>query len=56
MNLYASGKQYNRKADIMEAIKTTMLEIEPAERKKSAKSMDNKLLAVIEKKGHYIKM
>ena len=33
MNLYAGGKQYNRKADIMEAIKTTMLEIEPAELK-----------------------
>ena len=30
MKLYEDGKQYNCKADLLEAIKTTMLEIESA--------------------------
>ena len=29
MKLYEDGKQYNSKADLWEAIKTTMLETEP---------------------------
>ena len=50
------GKQYNSKADLWLALKTTN-EIKPAEvRKKIAKSMDNRLLVVVEKKGHYIRM
>ena len=31
MKLYEGGTQYNNKEDLWEAIKTTMLEIEPAE-------------------------
>ena len=31
MKLYEGGKQYNRKADLWEAMKTTMSESEPAE-------------------------
>ena len=46
MKLYKGGKQYNSKVDLQEAIKT-------CEKKKS---MNNRLLAVIEKKDHYIKM
>ena len=38
------------------AIETIMSEIEPAEIKKITKSMDNKFMAVIEEKGHYIEM
>ena len=34
MKLYEGGKQYNSKADLWEAIKTTLSEIEPAEVKK----------------------
>ena len=34
MVICEGGKQYNRKADLWEAIKPTMLEIEPAEVKK----------------------
>ena len=41
MKLYDSGKQYNSKADIWEAIKTTLLEITPADVKNFFKSMDN---------------
>ena len=37
-------------------LKKTMLETHPAEVKKLTKSIDNRLLPVIEKKGHYIKM
>ena len=39
---------YNSKADLWKAIKTTMTEIEPANIKKWTKSMDNRLLDVIE--------
>ena len=57
MKLYEDGTQYNNKADLLKAIKTTILESEPAEvKKKIAKTKDNKLLAVIEKKSYYIKM
>ena len=31
MKLYEGGKLYNSKVDLSEVIKTTMLEIEPAE-------------------------
>ena len=48
-------KLYNSKADLWEAIKTTML-TETADVKKRTKSLDNRLLAVIEKKVHYIEM
>ena len=34
IKLYEGGKHYNTKADLWEAIKTTMLEIEHAEVKK----------------------
>ena len=55
MKWYECGKQYNNKADLWTAIKTTMSEIEPVHvLKKITKSMDNTLLAVIKKKGHYI--
>ena len=37
MKLYEGGKQYNSKADLWEAIKTTMSEIESAEVKKITK-------------------
>ena len=37
MKLYEGDKQYNIKADLWEAIKTTMSEIEPAEVKKDYK-------------------
>ena len=52
MKLYKSGK-CNSKADLWVAIKTTMSEIEPTEiKKKLTKSIDNRLLAVIEKTSH----
>ena len=35
MELYEGGKQYDSKADLWEAIKTTMIETEPSERKKN---------------------
>ena len=55
--LYENGKQYNSKTDLWKAIKSNMSKIEPVKvNKKITKSMNNKLLAVIEKKGHYIKM
>ena len=38
MKLYEDGKQYKRKTDTLEAIKTTMSEIEPAEIKKKNNS------------------
>ena len=38
MKLYEGGKQYNNKADLWEAIKTTMSEIESAEVKKNYQS------------------
>ena len=57
MKLYEGDKQYNSKADQWEAIKTAMLETEPTKvKKKVTKSMYNRLLAVIKKKGHDIKM
>ena len=37
IKLYEGGKQYNSKADLGEAIKTTMSEIKPAEVKKKKK-------------------
>ena len=40
MKLYESGKQYNSKADLREAIKTNTSETEPAEVEKITKSMD----------------
>ena len=49
VKLYEGGKQYNSKADLWKAIKTTKLEIEPAEVKTLSKSMDNRLMAFIEK-------
>ena len=53
IRLYEGGKQYKSTADIWEAIKTT---IEPAEVKnKRTKSVDIRLVAVIERKGHQIK-
>ena len=67
MKLYEGSKQYNCKADLWEAIKTTMSETEPTGVKKLTKSMgkitgicqvqdlDDRLLAIIEK-GYYIKM
>ena len=55
MKLYQGGKQYNSKADLRQV--TNMLKIEPAKVIKTlTKSMNNRLLAVINKKGHYIKM
>ena len=56
MKLYEGSKRYNSKADLWEAIKTTMSETKFADVKKITKSMYNRLLAVIEKEGHYIKM
>ena len=38
MKLYEGGKQYNSKADLWEAIKTTISEIEFAEGKKRKKN------------------
>ena len=55
MKLYEGGKQNNSKADLLEAVETTMFKIEPAEVEKLSKSTDNRLLAVI-KKSYYIKM
>ena len=50
------GKKYN-KTDLLEVIKATLSEIKAAElKKKKLNSMDNRLLAIIKKKGHYIKM
>ena len=46
MILYEGGKQYTRKTDQWEAIKTTLFEINS--KKKLTKPMDNRLL-VIEK-------
>lgn len=40
-------------------VKTTMSEIEPVEvkkKKKLTKSLHNRLLAIFQKKGHYIKI
>ena len=54
MKLYNGSKPYNSKTDLWEAIKTSVLEIEPAEVKMLMKSKDNKLLVVIENKSHYI--
>ena len=56
MKLYEGGKQYNCKANLWKAIKTTISETESAELKKLTKSMDNRLVAAIERKGHYIKI
>ena len=58
LKLLGGGKQYSSKTDLCKAIKTIMSEIEPAEVKKKdlTKSMYYRLLAVIEKKGHYIEM
>ena len=42
MKLYDSGKLYNSKADLSEAIKTMILEIEPAEVIELTNSMDNR--------------
>ena len=57
IKIYEGGKQYNTKVNLWEAIKTTMLETEPAEvKKKITKSFDNRLLVVIEKMGLYVKM
>ena len=53
MKLYEGGKLYNNKTEQWEAIKTTMSEIKPAERKKSTKSMYNRLLTVTEKKVRF---
>ena len=56
MKLYEGGKQYNSIADQWEAIKATMLKIDPAEiKEKITKSMNNRLLAIIEK-SHYTEM
>ena len=52
MKLYKGSKQYNSKADQWKAIKTAIMEIEPAEVKKSTKSMDDRLPAVTEKTSH----
>ena len=54
MKLFEGGKQYNSKADLCEAIKTTMLVNESTEVKKITKLMDNRLLAITEKKGLYL--
>ena len=56
MKLYEGGKQYSSNADQWEAIKPSMSEIEPAEVKKLTKSIDNKLLTVIEKMSQYIRI
>ena len=50
MKLYEGSKLYNSKADLWEAIKTTMSEIELVEVKRIIK-----IISVIEK-GHYINM
>ena len=51
MKLYEVGEQYNNKADLWEAIKTTMSETESTDVKKINK-INNRLLTVIEKKVH----
>ena len=56
LRLFEGDKQYNSKVDLCESIKTTMSKIEPVEVKVSTELMDKRLLAVIEKKSHYIKM
>ena len=55
MKLYEGGKQYNSKADQWIA-NTTMLETELAEVKNIYKINVNRLMAVIEKNVHNIKM
>ena len=56
MKSYEGCKQYNSKADQGKAIQTTMSEAESTKVKnKLTKSIDNRLLAFIEKKGHYMK-
>ncbi len=49
MKLYEHRKQYNIKADFWEAIKTTLLEIEPAEVKKNYQNefIFNKILIIM---------
>ena len=54
MKLCEGDKQYNCKANLSKAIKTTMLENEPAELKQLRKSIDNRFLVVTKKKNHYI--
>ena len=55
IKLYESGKQGKSKADLWEAIQTIMMKIEPADLRKLTKSIDERLLVVIEK-DNYIKM
>ena len=55
MRWLGGGKQYNRKADRWEPIKSTMLESEPAEEKRFTNPINYRFLAIFEKKGHYIK-
>ena len=53
MKLYEIGKQYNKKADLWETIKTTMSDVKLAEVIKITNSMDNKFMAVIKKVGWF---
>ena len=55
MKLHEDRKQYNHKANQWKAIKITISKIKLAE-EKITKSIDNRLLAVIVKKNHDIKM
>ena len=55
--LYEGGKTIQQQSrPIGRKLKTTILEVEPAEVKKITKLMVYRLLAIIEKKSHYIKM
>ena len=56
MKLSEGSKVYYSKADLWESFNDIMPNIKPEEVKTRIKSMDNRLLAVIEKRLYYIKM
>ena len=54
--IYEGAKQYRSKADLWEAIKNVCATLTPAEIKNLTATMDDRVFAVVEQNGDYIKM